>query len=64
MTLFVFTQDNYPKEVLEVSINTSDSRLSKEESGSVLIMQDESKNNSIGPLCLEEVGLQFIQSVD
>nr|XP_033939815.1 tumor necrosis factor receptor superfamily member 5-like isoform X2 [Pseudochaenichthys georgianus] len=55
---------NYPKEVLEVSINTSDSRLSKEESGSVLIMQDESKNNSIGPLCLEEVGLQFIQSVD
>ncbi|KAI4826735.1 hypothetical protein KUCAC02_030168 [Chaenocephalus aceratus] len=47
---------NYPKEVLEVSINTSDSRLSKEESGSVLIMQDKSKNNSIGPLCLEEVG--------
>ncbi|KAK5912606.1 hypothetical protein CesoFtcFv8_002461 [Champsocephalus esox] len=55
---------NDPKEVLAVSINTSDSRLSKEESGSVLIMQDESKNNSIGPLCLEEVGLQFIQSVD
>ncbi|KAJ4926699.1 hypothetical protein JOQ06_014447 [Pogonophryne albipinna] len=47
---------NYPKEVLAVSINTSDSRLSKEESGSVLIMQDESKNNSIGPLCLEEFG--------
>ncbi|XP_033994453.1 tumor necrosis factor receptor superfamily member 6-like [Trematomus bernacchii] len=55
---------NYPKEFLTVSINTSDSRLSKEESGSVLIMQDESKNNSIGSLCLEEVGLQFIQSVD
>ncbi|KAK5872587.1 hypothetical protein PBY51_013271 [Eleginops maclovinus] len=48
---------NYSIEVLAFSTNTSDFRLSKEESGSELIMQDESKNsNSIGPLCLEEVG--------
>ncbi|KAF3856209.1 hypothetical protein F7725_016932, partial [Dissostichus mawsoni] len=51
LTLLVFLSYayNYPKEVLAVSITTSDSRLSKEESGSMLIMQDDPRTTVLSP---------------